>query len=170
MKVYPYITFTLIYLSSFLLFGCASFERGVPQKVIILSLPTEASVYVNGDAVGITPIEMLLPRKLTHEIRLEKHGFNSAVKYFAPVPNDQAHNFIRFGLKEDLGYYVDLEPGTMKADLKSELVPNSTGADPFERMAKQALEADRRLEAGEITQLDHRYIVEQIIKFFESKF
>ena len=58
----------------------------------------------------------------------------------------------------------------MKADLKSELVPNSTGADPFERMAKQALEADRRLEAGEITQLDHKYIVEQIIEFFESKF
>ena len=170
MKAYPYITITLIFFSSLLLFGCASFESGVPQKVVILSLPTEASVYVNGDAVGITPMEMSLPRKLTYEIRLEKHGFNPAVKYFAPVPNDQAHNFIRFGLKEDLGYYVDLEPGTMKADLKSELVPNSTGADPFERMAKQALEADRRLEAGEITPLDHRYIVEQIIKFFESKF
>jgi len=169
MKVYPYITFTLVSLYTLLLFGCASFERGVPQKVVILSLPTEASVYINGDAVGITPVETSLPRKLTHEILLEKHGFNSAVKYFAPVPNDQAHNFIRFGLKEDLGYYVDLEPGTMKADLKSELVPTSTGADPFERMARQALEADRRLEAGEITPLDHKYIIEQIIEFFESK-
>ena len=170
MKIPSFITFALISLSSLLLFGCASFERGVPQKVIVISHPTEASVYVNGDAVGITPMELSLPRKLTYEIRLEKIGFNTAVKYFAPVPNDDAHNFIRFGLKEDLGYYVDLEPGTMKADMKSELVPNSTGADPFERMAKQALEADRRLEAGEITQLDHRYIVEQIIKFFESKF
>ena len=170
MKISPYITFALISLSSLLLFGCASFEQGVPQKVIVISLPTEASVYVNGDAVGITPMEMSLPRKLTYEIRLEKNGFNAAVKYFAPVPNDEAHNFIRFGLKEDLGYYVDLEPGTMKADLKSELVPSSTGADPFERMAKQALEADRRLEAGEITPLDHKLIVEQIIQFFESKF
>ena len=170
MKISSYITFALINLSALLLFDCASFERGVPQKVIVISLPTEASVYVNGDAVGITPMEMSLPRKLTHEIRLEKHGFNPAVKYFAPVPNDEAHNFIRFGLKEDLGYYVDLEPGTMKADLKSELVPSSTGADPFERMAKQALEADRRLEAGEITALDHKYIVEQIIEFFESEF
>ena len=170
MKFFPYITFALISLSSLLLFGCASFERGVPQKVIVISLPTEASVYVNGDAVGITPMEMSLPRKLTYEIRLEKHGFNPAVKYFAPVPNDEAHNFIRFGLKEDLGYYVDLEPGIMRTDMKSELVPSSTGADPFERMAKQALEADRRLEAGEITPLDHKYIVEQIIEFFESKF
>lgn len=114
-------------------------------------------------------MEMSLPRKVVHEIRLEKNGFNPAVKYFAPIPNDQAHNFIRFGLKEDLGYYVDLEPGTMKADLKSELVPTSTGADPFERMAQQALEADRRLEAGEITPIDHKYIIEQIIEFFESK-
>jgi hypothetical protein len=169
MKVYLNITFTLICLSALLLFGCASFERGVPQKVIILSLPTEASVYVNGDAVGITPMEMSLPRKVVHEIRLEKHGFNAAVKYFAPVPNDDAHNFIRFGLKEDFGYYVDLEPGTMKAELKSELVPTSTGADPFERMAQQALEADRRLEEGEITPLDHKYIIEQIIEFFESE-
>jgi hypothetical protein len=170
MKISPYFTVALISLSSLLLFGCASFERGVPQKVTVISLPAEASVYVNGDAVGITPMEMSLPRKLTHEIRLEKNGYNTAVKYFAPVPNDDAHNFIRFGLKEDFGYYVDLEPSTMKADLKSELVPSSTGADPFERMAKQALEADRRLEAGEITPLEHKHIVEQIIKFFESKF
>ena len=169
MKITPHITFALIGFSFLLLFGCASFERGVPQKVAVISLPTGASVYVNGDAVGITPMEMSLPRKVVHEIRLEKKGFNSAVKYFAPIPNDQAHNFIRFGLKEDLGYYVDLEPGTMKADLKSELVPTSTGADPFERMAEQALEADRRLEAGEITPLDHKYIIEQIIEFFESK-
>ena len=169
MKISPHITLALIGLSFPLLFGCASFERGVPQNVIILSFPTEASVYVNGDAVGITPIEMSLPRKVVHEIRLEKNGFNSAVKYFAPVPNDKAHNFVRFGLMEDFGYYVDLEPGTMKAKLKSELVPTSTGADPFERMAQQALEADRRLEAGEITPLEHKYIIEQIIEFFESK-
>ena len=59
-----------------------------------------------------------------------KEWFNSAVKYFAPVPNDKAHNFVRFGLMEDFGYYVDLEPGTMKAKLKSELPTTSTGADP----------------------------------------
>ena len=90
MKISPHITLALIGLSFPLLFGCASFERGVPQNVIILSFPTEASVYVNGDAVGITPMEMSLPRKLVHEIRLEKNGFNTAVKYFA---------FMRFASK-----------------------------------------------------------------------
>jgi hypothetical protein len=172
MKFTPFITFASsvsIALASLLFAGCASFERGVPQKVVILSFPTEASVYIDGDAAGITPMEVALPRKMTHEIRLEKEGYNSAVKYFAPVANDMAENFIRFGLQEDLGYYVDLEPGTMKTELKSGLVPTSTGADPFGRMAQQALEADRQLEAGEITPLEHKYIIEQILEFFESQ-
>lgn len=150
--------------------GCASFERGVPQEVTILSFPTESSVYINGEAMGITPMKVKLPRKVTHEIRLEKRGFNSAVKYFAPVPNEKADNFIRFGLSRDLGYYVDLEPGTMEAELLSDLVPRSTGADPFERMAQQALLADARLESGDITPLEHKIIIEQIIDFFDDAY
>ncbi len=169
MKISPYLTVALIGLSALFFSGCASFDRGVPQKVIILSFPTEASVYINGEATGITPMEVALPRKLTHEIRLEKNGYNSAVKYFSPVPNEKAENFVRFGLQEDLGYYVDLEPGTMKAELKSGLVPTSTGADPFERMAQQALAADAQLEAGKITPLEHKIIIEQIIEFFEAQ-
>jgi hypothetical protein len=143
-------------------------DRGVPQEVVVLSFPTEASVYINGEGMGVTPIVLNLPRKVTHEVRLEKQGYNSAVKYFAPVPNEKSDNFVRFGLSRDLGYYVDLEPGTLQAELKSGLVPNSTGADPFEKMAKQALEADRQLEAGEISPLEHKVIIEQILEFFES--
>ena len=84
------------------------------------------------------------------------------------MPNEKSKNFIRFGLSEDLGYYVDLKPETMDADMKSELVPASLGVDPFEKMAKQALEADRRLEDGEISAAEHKYIIEQIISFFEE--
>ncbi|NBB80331.1 MAG: PEGA domain-containing protein [Verrucomicrobia bacterium] len=135
-----------------------------------MSFPTESSVYINGEATGITPMKVKLPRKVTHEIRLEKHGFNPAVKYFAPVPNEKAENFIRFGLSRDLGYYVDLEPGTMQAELLSDLVPQSTGADPFERMARQALLADARLESGDLTPLEHKIIIEQIIDFFDAEY
>ncbi|WP_269524784.1 PEGA domain-containing protein [Coraliomargarita parva] len=148
--------------------GCSSFQTGVAQEVVILSFPSEASVYINGEPAGITPLTTKLPRKLTHEIRLEKQGYNPSVKYFTPVPNAKSENFIRFGLQQDLGYYVDLEPGTMKTEMKSDLVPASTGADPFAKMAQQALEADRKLEAGEITPLEHKYIIEQIIAFFEE--
>jgi len=148
--------------------GCASFEKGSPQEVSILSFPTAASVYIDGEAAGVTPMTVSLPRKVNHEIRLEKSGFNSAVKYIVPTANDKSKNFIRFGLAEDLGHYVDLEPRTMEAELTSTLVPSSLGADPFERMAQQALEADRQLEAGEISPLEHKLIIEQIIEFFEK--
>ena len=75
---------------------------------------------------------------------------------------------IKFGLSRDLGYYVDLSPNEMKEELESDLVPGSTGKDPFDRMAKRAFEADRRYEAGEITAEEHKMIIEQIIEFFEN--
>jgi len=167
MKSKALLILTIITLSFFS--GCEYLDTGVPQEVVILSFPSEASVYINGDATGITPLVVALPRKLNHEIRLEKRGYNPSVKYVTPVPNEKADNFIRFGLKADMGYYVDLEPGEVDARMKSELVPNSTGADPFEKMAIQALQADAQLEAGEITPLEHKYIIEQIIDFFESQ-
>ena len=169
MKLHLLVTLFTLSLAAIFATGCASFERGVPQKVTILSFPNEASVYINGDATGITPMEIALPRKVTHEIRLEKRGYNSAVKYFSPVPNEKAENFIRFGLSEDLGYYVDLEPRTMETELESDLVPSSTGANPFGRMAQQALLADERLEAGEISVQEHKKTIEQIIEFFEAQ-
>lgn len=141
----------------------------MPQEVVILSFPTEAEVHINGEAAGTTPMTVALPRKTNHEIRLEKSGFNPAVKYFTPVPNEKADNFIRFGLQEDLGYYVDLDPQKMRAKMRSELVPGSIGSDPFEKMAVRALQADAKLEAGELTPLEHKYIIEQIIEFFESQ-
>jgi hypothetical protein len=158
----------IILCASALLSGCVYFERGVPQEVVILSFPNEASVYINGEPVGITPMTVDLPRKMTHAIRLEKNGYNKAVKYFSPVANDRSKNFVRVGLSEDLGYYVDLAPGTMKAELPHGLVPESIGADPFARLAQQALEADRQLEAGVITPLEHKAAIEQILSFFEK--
>lgn len=154
--------------ASLALAGCSSLEKGLPQEVTIVSFPSEASIYINGEPMGITPMQIELPRKVTHEVKLEKNGYNSALKYFAPVANEKANNFIRFGLSEDLGHYVDLEPRTMQTDMQSELVPSSVGADPFARMARQALQADSLLEAGKITPEEHKHAIEQIISFFNA--
>jgi len=149
--------------------GCELLRTGVPQDVVILSFPTQSEVFIDGESAGLTPLSMALPRKANYEVRLEKEGYNPAVKYFTPVPNEKSGNFVRFGLSRDLGYYVDLEPRKMKAKMKSELVPNSLGSDPFEKMAIQALKADDKLAAGEITPLEHKVIIEQIIEFFEAQ-
>lgn len=164
LKPIKYVSFLSILLFS----ACSHFQEGVPQEVTIVSYPSDASVYINDVAIGITPLKIDLPRKITHEVRLEKRGFNPSVNYFAPAPNAKSENFIRFGLSEDLGYYVDLTPREMKTDMRSDLVPNSVGADPYEKMALQALEADRRLEEKEISDEEHKFIIEQIITFFEE--
>ena len=59
--------------------ACASFEKGVPQQVVIVSFPSEASIYIDGIATGITPLIVDLPRKVSHEIRLEKQGYNTGL-------------------------------------------------------------------------------------------
>ena len=76
--------------ASFLGFtGCTALEEGVPQEVVVMSFCPRRGL-VNGDAQGITPMTLELPRKLVHEVRLEKHGYNPAVKYFTPVANEKA--------------------------------------------------------------------------------
>lgn len=160
---------TLAVLATTFFSGCELMRTGVPQDVVILSFPTQSEVFIDGESAGLTPLAIELPRKVNYEVRLEKAGYNPAVKYFTPVPNEKAENFIRFGLSRDLGYYVDLEPRKMKTKMKSELVPNSLGADPFEKMAVQALKADEKLAAGEITPLEHKVIIQQIIEFFEAQ-
>ena len=144
-------------------------QDGLPQEVTIVSFPSEATVYIDGASWGTTPMTLALPRKVNHEVRLEKPGYHTAVKYFTPARKKEATNFIRFGLQEDLGHFMHLEPSKMQVRMKSELVPVSTGRDPFETMAIQTLEADARLEAGEITPIEHKYIIEQIVAFFESQ-
>ncbi len=163
-----FLLFFVSILTVFSFSGCAYFREGVPQKVVVMSLPSGADVFINGESAGTTPLAVNLPRKIVHEVRLEKEGYNTAVKYFTPVPNSKSENFIKFGLSRDLGYYVDLSPSEMKEELESDLVPGSMGKDPFDRMAKRAFEADRRYEAGEITAEEHKRIIEQIIEFFEN--
>ncbi|MGB0792891.1 MAG: PEGA domain-containing protein [Opitutales bacterium] len=164
---------TLIFLATvlagFVVSGCASFEEGSRQNVQVLSFPSGANLFVNGAPMGTTPATLSLPRKIAHEVRLEKPGYATAIDYFKPVPNTKGESFLRFGLEEDLGHYVDLQPRSMQLQLRSELVPHSTGADPFKTMAEHTREADRQLEAGNITAEEHKYIIEQIIAFFEAQ-
>ena len=107
-----------------------------------------------------------LPRKIAHAIRLERDGYSTALKLFTLVSNEKSQNFIRFGLSEDLGYYLDLEPSAMKAKMRNKLVPYSVGADSFEKMALCVLQADERLENGEISPMEHKYLIKQILDFF----
>ena len=152
----------------FLLSGCATLEDIASQEVKIASFPVGAEILIDGESVGVTPATLMLPRKIAHEVRVRKTGYVTYIDYFTPTPNARSKNFVKFGLAEDLGQYVDLQPESMNIELRSEFVPQSTGGDPFKTMGQKILEVDRRLEAGLISPVEHKYIVEQIITFFEQ--
>lgn len=148
--------------------GCKAFEVGLPQEVTVISYPSNADVIINGEFYGKTPLVTELPRKIVHEVRVKKEGYNPLLRYFTPMPNDKSHNFVKFGISRDLGHYVDLQPRELIAELMSSLVPATIGVDPFERMSERALLADDLLASGDITPEEHKLIIEQIIEFFEK--
>lgn len=143
-----------------------TFEEGVPQAVMIQSFPDGAQVLIDGEAIGRTPLQVALPRKRVHEVRLSHPGYRTAVKYFAPQRNAKGEAFIRFGLMEDLGYYYDLTPSAMQARLSHNLVPRSRSANPFQEMASRVLRADDMLVRGEIDPLEHRRLTYELRTFY----
>lgn len=107
-------------LSGLFFTGCASFDRGIPQKVTIDSTPPGAVVLINGEEVGVTPLEVELPRKVNHEVRIEKAGFQPVLEYIVPSSNRESRDQIKLGIFNDLGYYVDLEPSALDVVLISQ--------------------------------------------------
>ena len=155
-------------LALFLLSGCATFEEGANQEVNVASFPAGAEIFIDGEPAGITPATLTISRKVAHEVQVQKAGYDTYIDYFTPTPNARSENYVKFGLAEDLGHYVDLQPVSMNIQMRSEFVPQSIGGDPFKTMGQKILEVDRHLEAGLISPVEHKYIVEQIITFFEQ--
>jgi len=58
-----------------LLNGCATIFHGSTDKVNFSSDPTGAQVYVNGQLMGTTPLELKLESKHTYTIEFRKEGY-----------------------------------------------------------------------------------------------
>lgn len=65
-------------LMSCLLFqtGCATIFQGRTQTVEVTSDPPGAKVFVNGKQMSTTPVDLMLNRKSTVTLRLEKEGYD----------------------------------------------------------------------------------------------
>jgi hypothetical protein len=110
----------------------------------------------------------MLPRRDTYEVQVRAAGYQPEVRYFTPRPNAGADNFVKFGLMEDLGLYVDLRPGVMEARLTHSLIPRSPGAQPFREFAARANEVDRLLQNGQIDPIEHKIISRQLVSFYAN--
>lgn len=79
--------------------GCATVVDGPTQTIRVKSKPTDARVYLNGHAVGETPVTVRISRWGWHRVRLELPGF---VPYELPLQrgfnsNSQGNLFLGFG-------------------------------------------------------------------------
>lgn len=159
--------FILGLLASILGSGCATLTKGRKQAVEITSAPAGASVLVNGNPVGSTPMRANLSRREGHEVTIEKPGYYSERVLVRTVPNEAADAFIRFGFDEQMGAHNDLVPAKIAAELDPLLLPESVGEDPVSELAAKVLEADEKLYRGEIDADEHRYILARLLEVYQ---
>ena len=160
------------FLSLLVISGCsANMIEGLhsKQKVSVESIPSGASIYLNGELVGETPISLNLRSDISHEISIQKKGFNPIKEYLDPVYKHNKKPYVQFGLTKDLGYYYQLSSNFILSELQWSSLPNTTGIDPFKSMSELITEADNKYSSGDLTEEEHKIVTRQIIKLFNSK-
>jgi len=145
--------------------GCAVMSKGTTQMVVVRSIPEGATGLVNGIEVGKTPFKIKLKRTNAATIELRKEGFENAAIVVMPVGNEFEKRYLRWGLDYELGAMTDLTPSDIKIGLHPALSAEDRG-DSYQEMSLQVLKADAMLAAKEITPEEHKYIVDQIVKFY----
>lgn len=145
--------------------GCAVFTKGRTQVVTIRSNPGGADVTIDGLYVGRTPVSVRLPRDKARSVTVSKAGFASQGAVLLTRPNEYEKRFLRWGIDYELGAMTELSPDDLVVDLKPEKLKISDG-DRYAQMKAQVARADALMDAGTIGAADHRYLVEQITKFY----
>ncbi len=145
--------------------GCAVTSKGRTQTVVVRSAPEGAVGLINGIEVGKTPFKIKLPRVSAATIELRKEGFENSTVVVLPVANEYEKNTLRWGIDYDLGAMTDLSPNDINVALRP-AVAAEDGVDRFDEMSMRVLKADAMLAAKQITPQDHKYIVDQLVKFY----
>lgn len=153
----------LLPLVAFALCACNSVFT---DKVTISSTPAGADVYINGVLSGVTPLETQLDRDGTYEISIVKVGYKPQTQVLASTQWDP---FVKFGPLVDLGYYKELYPSPLSAELKPVYLPDTVGTDPFGSMTYCILQADLLRKSGKISPEEHSYMITTITKFFSPQ-
>lgn len=148
--------------------GCATVEKGRTQRVTVESLPSGATVLVDGREAGRTPVSLHLSRMNGYQITVQKRGFADATDFVHTVANEYDAKFLRLGADYSTGAMNDLVPASLRFELRPAMLPDEKGADPYFEMSTFVLEADSMRDRGEISRRDHRYMVRKIVEFYSN--
>jgi hypothetical protein len=148
--------------------GCATLTKGPRQNVQIESAPRGATVIVNGNVVGETPMNISLSRQRAHEIVIERAGYRPEEATLLTVPNEASEAFIRFGIDRHIGAHNDLTPSHIQVELTPLILPERAGPNPVSELAGKVLEVDELLYQGQIDADEHRYLVTRLLRFYQA--
>lgn len=143
----------------FWLAGCAAHR----ETVRIESQPPGATVRVNGEERGTTPLDVELATRGAHTVRLERLGFVTTEVRLVPVQNPERQGYVRLGPRVQSGYYKTFAQNPVEVVLRSNLVPATRGMGGLGGMAERVRTADAMLEEGVITGEDHALVIKQIM-------
>jgi len=83
----------------------------------ITSEPSQAFVYVNGNFVGNSPVDVRVNRQVPHRVEIRKPGFLSEEVTLFPAYKDDEKPFVIFGPFQTAGLYRDLGPNPVSLTL-----------------------------------------------------
>jgi len=146
--------------------GCAMVTNGLHQSVGIASDPAGATVLIDGEQAGLTPLTVSLPRAHTHRVELRKAGFVSVTQYLRSQPDEYLRRQVRFGLDLDSGAANELTPAAINVELTPEATTAPASGDAFEQMTAAVLAADDLWHRGTVSEAEHREMIEKILARF----
>ena len=133
----------------------------------IHSRPSGATVVLNGQPIGVTPMTTTLRTTEVHQIELQKPFFTPLAKRLRASQDPQRDDYVRFGPLVEAGHYHSFGNEPIEWVLQRELLPKSLGPEPLTTFSERVLLADNLLETDQIDPETHQLIVEQIIRYFE---
>ena len=133
MKVFT----SILILSSFLFFtqGCGTIMQGTNQQVGISSSPTNASVTINGQSYGNTPMIVDLKRKDSHMVKIQLDGYEPYETNLTRKTSGWVWGNIVFGgliglaVDASAGGMYKLTPEQIESELRAPLSSNVSNED-----------------------------------------
>lgn len=96
-----------IVLFAVLLTGCATLSGAGKKDVTISSDPAGAEVYLNGERIGLTPVEHTVNPRDVPTLTIRKEGYKSASYSFKTVHNKKVRGNVALGPLYFIGEGID---------------------------------------------------------------
>ena len=119
-------SFTALLITFFMTSGCATIMHGSTQDISISSVPTNASVTINGNSRGETPLLISLNRKENHSVSIHLDGYEKYETYLTRSTSGWIFGNIIFGgliglvVDAATGSIYKLSPETISTQLKED--------------------------------------------------